>query len=85
MEWIMKAWSNGRLHAVTHRVMMGGDRERYSFGLFAVPKEDVEIEVPAELVDTDHPLRYRPFNYGQYFDFYTSSLKDNALEVFAGV
>ncbi|XP_028779322.1 2-oxoglutarate-dependent dioxygenase AOP2 [Neltuma alba] len=82
---ILKAWSNGRLHAVTHRVMMGGNKERYSFAQFALPKEEDEIEVPPELVDSDHPLLYRPFNYGKYFDYYTSSLKENALEVFAGV
>ncbi|KAF7830240.1 putative 2-oxoglutarate-dependent dioxygenase AOP1 [Senna tora] len=79
------AWSNGRLHAATHRVMMGGEKERYSFGVFAVPKEEVVIQVPAELVDADHPLRYRPFLYGQYFDFYTCSLQHNALELFAAL
>ncbi|XP_061340637.1 probable 2-oxoglutarate-dependent dioxygenase AOP1 [Gastrolobium bilobum] len=83
---ILKAWSNGRLHAATHRVMMSGDQERYSFGLFAVPKEEVKIEVPPEFVDEKmHPLRYRPFNYGEYFHYFVSTLKENALDVFAGV
>lgn len=65
---------------------MSGDKERYSFGLFALPKEDIKIEVPPELVDDKmHPLRYRPFNYGDYFQYFVSTLKENALDVFAGV
>ncbi|XP_027333707.1 probable 2-oxoglutarate-dependent dioxygenase AOP1 [Abrus precatorius] len=83
---ILKAWSNGRLHAVTHRVIMSGDKERYSFGFFVMPKEEVKIEVPPELVDDKmHPLRYRPFNYGDYFQYFVSTLNENALDVYAGV
>ncbi|KAG5034254.1 hypothetical protein JHK87_009164 [Glycine soja] len=80
---ILKAWSNGRLHAVTHRVALSGGKERYSFGLFAMPKEEMDIEVPPELVDDQiHPLRYRPFNYGEYFNYFVSNPRE-ALEVFA--
>lgn len=65
---------------------MSGDKERYSFGLFAVPKEDVKIEVPPEFVDDKlYPLRYRPFNYGEYFNYFVSTRKENALDIFAGV
>ncbi|KAK2399053.1 putative 2-oxoglutarate-dependent dioxygenase AOP1 [Trifolium repens] len=82
----LKAWSNGRLHAPTHRVTMCGDKERYSFGLFTNPKEKMKIEVPHELVDDKmHPLRYRSFNYGDYLDYFVSTLKENALEAFIGV
>ncbi|KAI4316274.1 hypothetical protein L6164_024270 [Bauhinia variegata] len=82
---VLKAWSNGRLHAVTHRVMMNGDKDRYTIGLFALPEEEKKIEVPHELVDEEHPLRYQRFNYGDYFYYYASAPRDNALEVFAGV
>lgn len=82
----LKAWSNGRLHAATHRVMMSGDKERYSFGVFAMPKEEMKIEVPRELVDDEiHPLRYHPFKYGEYISYFVSNLKENALEVFVGL
>ncbi|KAK7410290.1 hypothetical protein VNO78_00965 [Psophocarpus tetragonolobus] len=82
---ILKAWSNGRLHAVTHRVEMSGEKERYSFGVFAMPKEEMDIEVPSELVDDKiHPLRYRPFNYGEYFYHFVSNPRE-ALQVFAGI
>ncbi|XP_047177097.1 2-oxoglutarate-dependent dioxygenase AOP3-like [Vigna umbellata] len=82
---VLKAWSNDRLHAATHRVEVSGERERYSFGVFAEPKEEGIVE-PRELVDdTLHPLRYRPFNYGKFFSYYASNLKDDALQVFAGL
>ncbi|KAK7311853.1 hypothetical protein RJT34_10272 [Clitoria ternatea] len=83
---ILKAWSNGRVEAATHRVVMSGEKERYSFGYFAFPKDEMEIEVPSELVDNkNHPLRYHPFNYGEYFHYFASTLQENALEVFAGL
>ncbi|OWM86659.1 hypothetical protein CDL15_Pgr015694 [Punica granatum] len=81
----LKAWSNGRLHAVKHRVVMSGDRDRYSCGLFSIPKEGAMIRVPAKLVDTDHPLRYRPFKFDDYVTYFVSNRRDDALEVYAGV
>ncbi|KAM2273997.1 hypothetical protein ACFX1S_043857 [Malus domestica] len=81
----IKAWSNGRLHAVTHRVMMSGDKERYSYALFSLPKEEVVIEVPQEFIDKEHPLLYKPFNFGAYFTYFTSNIREDALELYARV
>ncbi|PON57955.1 Oxoglutarate/iron-dependent dioxygenase [Parasponia andersonii] len=81
----LKAWSNGRLHAATHRVMLKGDKERYSCGVFLVPKEEVTIEVPQELIDKDHPLLYRPFKFSDYFSYFVSNITDDALELYAGL
>lgn len=81
----LKAWSNGRLLAVTHRVMMSGDKERYSYALFSLPKEEVVIEVPQEFIDKDHPLLYKPFNFAEYFTYFTSNIREDALELYAGV
>jgi isopenicillin N synthase-like dioxygenase len=68
---------------------MFGDKERYSFALFSLPKKDVEIEVPQELVeDKMHPLHYRSFNYDDYLDYFMLGLKENkgnTLEAFIGV
>ncbi|KAJ7966118.1 2-oxoglutarate-dependent dioxygenase [Quillaja saponaria] len=80
---VLKAWSNGRLQAARHRVVMSGEKERYSCGLFTLPKEETVIEVPNELVDKDHPLLYKPFNYGEYFSYFVSNTRDDALEIFA--
>ncbi|KAE9609216.1 hypothetical protein Lal_00020554 [Lupinus albus] len=84
---VLKAWSNGRLHAATHRVaMISEEKERYSLGLFASPKDEMKVKVPNELIDgKTHPLRYKPFNYGDYIHYYVSTLKYDALEVFASV
>ncbi|GFZ01762.1 hypothetical protein Acr_15g0003710 [Actinidia rufa] len=80
------AWSNGKLHAAKHRVMMRGDKERFSCGLFLSPKEDATIEVPQTLVDKDHPLLYRPFTYSDFLNFYSSNIfSDDALHLFAAI
>ncbi|CAI8600439.1 unnamed protein product [Vicia faba] len=60
---MLKAWSNGRIQAPKHRVVTRGDKERLSFILFAVPNQETLIKVPSELVNEDHPLRYKPFKY----------------------
>eukprot|EP00268_Persea_americana_P009919 TRINITY_DN1397_c0_g1_i7.p1 TRINITY_DN1397_c0_g1~~TRINITY_DN1397_c0_g1_i7.p1 ORF type:complete len:319 (+),score=39.49 TRINITY_DN1397_c0_g1_i7:204-1160(+) len=84
----LKAWSNGRLHPVRHRVVMSGVKERFSCGLFSIPNEEMTIEVPPELVDKDHPLLFKPFKYMDYVSFAHSENgmnTENALETYAGV
>ncbi|KAK7245328.1 hypothetical protein RIF29_40168 [Crotalaria pallida] len=81
---VLKAWSNGRLHAPSHRVMVS--EERYSVGVFALPAMEMEIKAPHELVDEKvHPLCYRPFKYDEYHTHYLITLSDKSLEEFAGV
>ncbi|KAL5074290.1 hypothetical protein RYX36_013274 [Vicia faba] len=83
---MLKAWSNGRLQAPTHRVVTRGDKERLAFILFAVPKQDTLIKVPSELVDEDHPLCYKPFKYEDFIDFhYTTRTEKGVLEQLAGI
>ncbi|XP_010249917.1 PREDICTED: probable 2-oxoglutarate-dependent dioxygenase AOP1 [Nelumbo nucifera] len=88
---MLEAWSNGRLLAPKHRVVMSGDIERYSFALFCIPKEGVVIEVPKELVDKEHPLLFRPFKYMDFLRYFQSVVNSNALEnenvlgVYAGI
>uniref|UniRef100_A0A2P2IIT3 2-oxoglutarate-dependent dioxygenase DAO n=1 Tax=Rhizophora mucronata TaxID=61149 RepID=A0A2P2IIT3_RHIMU len=81
----LKAWSNGRLHAARHRVMISGDKERYSCALFLIPKEGATIEVPDKLVDKEHPLLYRPFSFADYISYFVSKLSHDALETYAGI
>lgn len=85
--WFIQAWSNGRLYAAKHRVMMTGQKERYSFALFASPNEGVVVETPKELVDEEHPLLYNPFNFMDFlYHFYNNDINnENALEAYAGV
>ncbi|KAJ8755208.1 hypothetical protein K2173_019006 [Erythroxylum novogranatense] len=45
-----------------HRVMINGNKERYSVGLFSYSHKGM-VEVPEELVDDEHPLQFKPYNY----------------------
>ncbi|OVA20264.1 Oxoglutarate/iron-dependent dioxygenase [Macleaya cordata] len=83
----LKAWSNGRFHLATHKVTMRGKKNRYTYVMFAIPKDEAVIEAPKELVDKDHPLAFRPFKQMDFFRFYltNSSPQDNALQSFAGI
>ncbi|MCE0481656.1 hypothetical protein HAX54_039547 [Datura stramonium] len=65
----LHAWANGRVHAPHHRVMMKGNKTRYSVGLFSIPKDGYKIEAPQELVDEEHPLLFKPFDYFEFIDF----------------
>ncbi|XP_042484326.1 probable 2-oxoglutarate-dependent dioxygenase AOP1 isoform X2 [Macadamia integrifolia] len=82
---MFKVWSNGRLHAAEHRVVMRGDKERYTLALFGSPKDEEVIEVANEMVDEDHPLLYRPFKYMEFVNYFNSNISRNALEVYAGI
>lgn len=44
--------------------MMKGKEVRYSLGLFSY-KRGV-IQIPEELVDNEHPLRFKPFNHLEF-------------------
>ncbi|CAA0839116.1 2-oxoglutarate (2OG) and Fe(II)-dependent oxygenase superfamily protein [Striga hermonthica] len=66
------AWTNGRLHSPYHKVMMTGDENRYSIGLFSIPKSGYIIKAPDEMVDEDHPLLFKPFDHIKFLDFYYS-------------
>ncbi|KAJ0680204.1 putative oxoglutarate/iron-dependent dioxygenase, non-heme dioxygenase domain-containing protein [Helianthus annuus] len=63
------AWTNGRIEAPTHRVMVTGDKERYVMGLFTSIRDHI-IQVPQQLVDEDHPLQFRAFDNYKYMHFY---------------
>ncbi|MFS8000249.1 putative oxoglutarate/iron-dependent dioxygenase, non-hem dioxygenase domain-containing protein [Helianthus anomalus] len=63
------AWTNGRIEAPTHRVMMTGDKDRYVLGLF-VSIRDHHIQVPQQLVDEDHPLQFHAFDHYKFMHFY---------------
>ncbi|KAL8235347.1 hypothetical protein R6Q59_021447 [Mikania micrantha] len=83
-----KVWTNRRLHAATHRVVMKGEKERFSIGLFSVPKWDKIIKAPEEMVDEEHPLLFKPFDYGEFFKFFIKEENINdkfALEKYCGV
>ncbi|KAK1264635.1 hypothetical protein QJS04_geneDACA023913 [Acorus gramineus] len=88
---VLKAWSNGRIPAVKHRVVLSPGKERYSFGLFMLPKWDVAVKVVEELIDKAHPRRYKAFDYMDYLRYMEAHLlkmvgsNKDMVDVFAGV
>ncbi|CAI0422541.1 unnamed protein product [Linum tenue] len=59
----LHAWTNGRLHCPYHRVKVTGREVRYSAAVFTAFKVGYTVEAPAELVDEEHPLLYKPFDH----------------------
>ncbi|KAK2978838.1 hypothetical protein RJ640_030649 [Escallonia rubra] len=64
-------WSNGRVHAPVHQVVMKGDKTRYSVALFSYGTG--VIQPPEEFIDEEHPLKYKPFDNIQSAVFFTKS------------
>lgn len=68
----LQAWRNGRMHPVKHRVMMRGEKERISLGIFPVPTEGTIIKPPKELMDEEHPQILKEFDFMEFFRFFSS-------------
>nr|AFK37745.1 unknown [Lotus japonicus] len=64
----LNVWSNGKIRPCEHRVIMNAKQTRYSTGLFSFYSKVMEI--PEELVNEQHPLRYKPtFGHYDYLSF----------------
>ncbi|KAG6473277.1 hypothetical protein ZIOFF_067191 [Zingiber officinale] len=85
---LFRAWSNGRLHAPLHRVRVTGDQTRYSLIFGCRPKDEIIFEGPKELIDEEHPLRFRPCKYPEYIRFRYSAegvKLEDPLQAYLGV
>ncbi|XP_010499297.1 PREDICTED: probable 2-oxoglutarate-dependent dioxygenase AOP1 [Camelina sativa] len=60
---------NGGIFPPIHRVITTGKKDRYSAGLFTIPKEGVIINAPEEMVDDEHPRLYKPFDFWGFLKF----------------
>ncbi|XP_019089078.1 PREDICTED: probable 2-oxoglutarate-dependent dioxygenase AOP1, partial [Camelina sativa] len=79
---------NGRVFCPYHRVMMMGKKTRYSTALFSVPKSEVIIESPEELVDEEHPRIFKTYEYKEFLHFLTTEAgrsAQSALHAFAAL
>ncbi|KAJ4787090.1 2-oxoglutarate (2OG) and Fe(II)-dependent oxygenase superfamily protein [Rhynchospora pubera] len=63
---VAKAWSNGVLRNVRHRVECKASIPRFSIALFLLAPKDDKVEAPEALVDSDHPRMYQSFLYDDY-------------------
>lgn len=83
------AWSNGRFQAPEHHVKTEGFETRYSMVYSTFPSQSNNIiEIPKELVDKQHPLLFKPFDYYDYLKFRFSDEGEkceDTLKAFCGV
>ncbi|CAO2169043.1 unnamed protein product [Urochloa humidicola] len=80
--------TNGRVPACVHRVSAPSGRERFSAQFVSMPKDGFTVQPFDELVDVDHPPRYKSCDFDGYIHFRFSrdgrKLSD-PLEAFCGV
>ncbi|PON89431.1 Oxoglutarate/iron-dependent dioxygenase [Trema orientale] len=67
----LMAWSNDRIVSPSHRVVVSGKEDRYTLAQFSFG--DGMVEVPKELVDEEHPLKYKPFSHLGLLGFYAEN------------
>ncbi|KAG4915081.1 hypothetical protein AAZX31_19G057600 [Glycine max] len=74
-------WSSERIRACEHRVILKSKVTRYSLGLLSYSSK--MVQTLEDLVDEEHPIRYKPFDHYAYVGFrfteeavkYTSRIK----------
>ncbi|KAL3511834.1 hypothetical protein ACH5RR_024551 [Cinchona calisaya] len=72
------AWSNDRIQSPHHRVMMEGKGPRYSIAQFSF-MEGI-VQTPEELLDDEHPLKFKPFDHIEYLKFFSRNEENRKLE-----
>ncbi|KAJ8773981.1 hypothetical protein K2173_009412 [Erythroxylum novogranatense] len=83
----LHAWTNCRLPSPYHRVMMTGDKARFSASFAIFPKEGYVIKAAEELVDEDHPLVLKPFDFFEYLKLLSLevvNINESPLRVYFG-
>ncbi|XP_059637311.1 probable 2-oxoglutarate-dependent dioxygenase AOP1 [Cornus florida] len=86
----LQAWMNGRVQAPIHRVVLTENETRYSTTRpFSTPTEGYIIKVPDKLVDEEHPLRFKPYEYSKYLKFFKTEqghkIHQSSVKIFCGV
>ncbi|EEE64792.1 hypothetical protein OsJ_19648 [Oryza sativa Japonica Group] len=82
----LRAWTNDRLHAPFHRIMVSGHATRYTCMLFSSP--NFMIQVPNELVDECHPPRFKTHDNDDFIRFCVSeegARHEDKLKAFCGL
>ncbi|KAK8604276.1 hypothetical protein V6N13_099223 [Hibiscus sabdariffa] len=75
----LSVWLNGRLCSPYHRVVMKGNKTRYSIGLFAIARGGNRVKVPEELVDDQNALLFKPFDYEEFLRLHSTKVAGGAL------
>ncbi|KAK8608669.1 hypothetical protein V6N13_024083 [Hibiscus sabdariffa] len=67
-------WLNGGLSPAYHRVVVKGNKARYSAGLFSASRGGYRVKAPEELVDDKNPMLFKPFDYEEFLGFYLTQV-----------
>ncbi|KAL3516904.1 hypothetical protein ACH5RR_023806 [Cinchona calisaya] len=81
-----QAWSNDRIYAPRHTVIMKENKERYCNALFSY--HNGMVKVPEMLIDEQHPLAFKPFDNFDLLRFYLSNKTDmsaSTVKVYCGI
>ncbi|XP_071723918.1 probable 2-oxoglutarate-dependent dioxygenase AOP1 [Rutidosis leptorrhynchoides] len=84
----LSAWLNGRLSAAYHRVVLSRNEASYTLALFCSTKPGYIVKALEELVDEEHPLQFKPFDFHDYMKFVALNPDEQlgtGLESFCGV
>ncbi|TYI32112.1 hypothetical protein ES332_A04G035800v1 [Gossypium tomentosum] len=73
-------WLNGRLPSPVHRVIMKGNEDRYSLGLFTRPRGGYVIKVANELVDDNNPILFKPHDHEEFLKIFYSEITQAAVQ-----
>ncbi|TKY53413.1 2-oxoglutarate-dependent dioxygenase AOP1.2 [Spatholobus suberectus] len=82
----LMVWSNDRIPACEHRVAINSKTDRYSMGLLSYAAKIMEPQ--EELVDEEHPLRYKPFDHYGYLRFFLTEeaiKSDSRVRAYCGL
>nr|CAB3489621.1 unnamed protein product [Digitaria exilis] len=85
---MLKVLTNGRVYSPLHRVVISGEKTRYSCILFSNPKDDAVVRAVDGAVDAQHPAVYKAFGYAEFiaFCFTREQYRNpNKVEAFAAV
>ncbi|KAB2086399.1 hypothetical protein ES319_A04G028700v1 [Gossypium barbadense] len=75
-----EVWLNGRLPSPVHRVIMKGNEDRYSLGLFTRPRGGYVIKVANELVDDNNPILFKPHDHEEFLKIFYSEITQAAVQ-----
>ncbi|MCE3050817.1 hypothetical protein HAX54_048243 [Datura stramonium] len=79
------AWSNGRVYAPMHRVIMKGAEDKYSLALFSFMSG--MVKVPEELIDEQNPQHFKSFDHFQFLKYCAThgSKEKDPIKAYCGV
>ncbi|KAJ7520295.1 hypothetical protein O6H91_20G077300 [Diphasiastrum complanatum] len=78
---LFQVWSNDRYKSVEHRVVVNEHKGRFSVPLFINPGYATNVFPIPELLDAQHPPKYREYNWGDFLQARkTSNFKNLGVE-----